>query len=114
MAEKEDARFEAVLSKNIPKRDVTWHFNDTKLSESLKYGQEFDRDSNKHVLMVRDCTLQDAGEYTITVRNNKKKATLVVKGLFYCSSSLLINIKYKNRNCFFFLIKNSHVHLSEI
>lgn len=74
-------RLEATLSKAVPKRDVAWLFKDTKLADSLKYGQEFDKDSNKHVLIVRDCVLEDAGDYTFTVRNNKQNVNLTVKGL---------------------------------
>lgn len=71
---------EATLSKVVQKRDVIWMLKDAKLSESLKYGQEIDKESNKHILIVRDCTMQDAGEYTITIRNNKKNANLTVNG----------------------------------
>jgi hypothetical protein len=78
--EKEDAKFEAILSKVIPKRDVSWHFKENKLGETLKYNQEFEKESNKHILLVRDCVLDDAGEYTISIRNNTHKVNLIVKG----------------------------------
>lgn len=78
--EKEDAKFEAILSKAVPKRDLSWHFKENKLGETLKYNQEFEKESNKHILSVRDCVLDDAGEYTISIRNNKHKVNLIVKG----------------------------------
>jgi obscurin-like protein 1 len=79
--EKEDAKFEAVLSKEFSKRDATWLFNSAKLSDSLKYSQDCDRDMIKHRLVIKDCTLEDAGEYTIYVRNDKLTVKLVVKEL---------------------------------
>lgn len=81
--EKDEVRLEAILSKQVPKREVTWTLKDgTKLAgDSLKYSQEFDKENNKHVLVVRDCTLQDAGEYTINVRMNKQPAQVTVKGM---------------------------------
>lgn len=85
--EKDEVRLEAILSKQIPKREVAWTFKDTKLADSLKYSQEFDKDNNKHVLVIRDCTIQDAGEYTINVRMNKKPVNLSVKGVFYSLKS---------------------------
>jgi hypothetical protein len=78
--EKEDAKFEAILSKTVNKRDVAWNFKGLKLTESLKYGLECEKENNKHILIVRDSTLQDAGEYLITVRNYNFKVNLTVKG----------------------------------
>ena len=72
VVEKEDAKLEALLSKAFNKKDVTWQFNGAKVSDSLKYGQESDRDMIKHRLFVRECTLSDAGDYTICVRENDK------------------------------------------
>ena len=80
MFEKDEIRLEAILSKQVPKREVTWTIKDTKLGESLKYSQEYEKESNKHILIVRDCTLLDAGEYTINVRKNKQTANVTVKG----------------------------------
>lgn len=81
--EKDEVRLEAILSKQVPKREVAWTLKDgTKLvGDSLKYSQEFDKENNKHVLVVRDCTLQDAGEYTINVRMNKQPVQVTVKGM---------------------------------
>ena len=79
--ENEDAKFEAHLSKEFPKRDSTWLFNASKINESLKYNQECDRDMINHRLLIKECTLEDAGEYTICVRNDKLTVKLFVKEL---------------------------------
>ncbi len=78
--EKEDAKLEATLSKAVLKKDTYWSFKSNKLSSSIHYNQECDRDLLKHRLIVRDCSLDDAGEYTIVARNNEAKVLLVVKG----------------------------------
>ena len=79
--EKEDAQLEATLSKEMNKRDATWMFKSAKISESLKYNQECDREQLKHKLTIRDCTLEDTGDYTICVRNDKLTVKLLVKEL---------------------------------
>lgn len=79
--EKEDAKLEALLSKELAKRDVTWSFNSSKIGESLKYNQECEKELLKHRLVVRDCTLEDSGEYKISARNDKFTVKLLVKEL---------------------------------
>ena len=81
--EKEDAKLEALLSKAMNKRDASWSLKGAKLSESLKFNQECERDFLKHRLVVRECTLDDTGEYTISVRNDKCTVKLLVKGSYF-------------------------------
>ena len=78
--EKEDAKFEATLSKSIPKRETSWTFNANKLNESIKYNMESSKDGITHKLNLRECTLEDSGPYTINVRNDKLTVQLLVKG----------------------------------
>ena len=79
--EQEDAKLEAVLSKAVAKKDTYWSFKDSKINSSIHYNQECDRDLIKHRLIVRDCTLEDSGEYAFSARNNQSKVLLIVKGI---------------------------------
>lgn len=79
--EGEDAKLEAILSKAINKKDVAWSFKDTKVTSSIRHGQECDRSAITHRLKIRDCTLSDSGEYTITARKGSCKVNLTVKEL---------------------------------
>ncbi len=83
--EKEDAKLEAVLSRDLGKRDVTWVFGkDNKKigTDSLKFNHDYQKDLQKHILTVRDCTLADSAEFTLCARSSKATATLLVKGIF--------------------------------
>jgi hypothetical protein len=79
--EKEDAKFEAKLSKPINKRDVSWSFGELKISESLKFNFEGDRDQTTYKLIIHECSLNDSGDYTINVRNDHLTVKLLVKEL---------------------------------
>ncbi len=81
--EKEDAKLEAILSKGAVKKEANWSFKEAKLVTSIRYNQECDRDLMKHRMIIRDCTLEDAGEYTFTVRKNSAKVLLLVKGYLF-------------------------------
>jgi hypothetical protein len=79
--EKEDAKLEAFISRDINKKDSKWFFKTVKLTESLKYNIEYNKELLKHTIIVKDCTLTDNGEYTINVRNDKFTVNLLVKGM---------------------------------
>ncbi len=79
--EKEDAKLEATLSREVEKRDIRWTIGTTKISESLKYNIEYNPKSQKHILTIKECTLKDTGDYTIHVRNDKFTVKLLVKGI---------------------------------
>jgi hypothetical protein len=81
--EKEDAKLEATISKKMNKRDVSWLLKANKISESLKYNHDCETDLLVHRLTVRDCTLEDSGDYTVQVRNDQFTIKLLVKGKFF-------------------------------
>ncbi len=79
--EKEDAKIAALLSKDFGKRDVVWTVKGAKLdSDSLKFSHEYQKDLQKHILTIRDCKLEDSGEYVLSARSSKGTANLLVKG----------------------------------
>lgn len=81
--EKEDAKLDALLSRDVSKKDSSWVFKTTvKIGgDSLKYSHDYQRDLQKHTLTIRDCTLADAGEYTFKARSSQATINLIVKEL---------------------------------
>lgn len=79
--EKEDARFDAILSRPIVKKETNWMFKNNRLFETSKHSLESAKDSSKHSITVHNCSLEDAGEYVFTVRNKKTPVTLIVNGI---------------------------------
>ena len=53
--------------------DVSWFFNDTKITASDKY--EMGSEGEEYYLMVNNCTDTDIGEYKLDVTNASGKAT---------------------------------------
>lgn len=78
--ENEDARLDAILSKVLGRKDVSWEFKAKKLTDSIKYNLENDREF-RHSLIVRECSLEDAGEYFLKARNSSVSVKLTVKEL---------------------------------
>ena len=80
--EKEDAKLDALLSRDLNKREINWLCKSVKIGgDSLKYSHDYNKDLQKHCLTVRDCTLADSSEYTLCARNSKATVTLLVKEL---------------------------------
>jgi len=80
--EGEDAKFEAVLDKQVAKKDTEWSFKEAKLAVTgLRYNQDCDRSQVTHRLVIRECTMADGGEYTFKARKGLANVKLVVKEL---------------------------------
>jgi len=80
--EGEDAKFEAVLDKQVPKKDTEWLFKDTKLAVAgMRYNQDCDRSQVTHRLVIKECTMADGGEYTFKARKGQAIVKLIVKEL---------------------------------
>ncbi len=79
--ETEDAQLDAILNRQVSKKDIKWSFGTLKIDESSKYIIQCSKDLLKTSLIVKDCTLSDGGEYIIEIRNRKCQAKLTVKGI---------------------------------
>ncbi len=72
---------EFTVNKEITKRDIVWSNKSEKILETLKYHPESKPNGLHHQLKISDCTLDDAGDYKIKIKDNKVTVKLVVKEL---------------------------------
>ena len=79
VCEGEDARLEAVLNKPVGKKDCEWSCQGSPIRASLRHSQDNDRSQITHRLTIRDVTMADAGEYTLSARKGLGKANLIVR-----------------------------------
>jgi obscurin-RhoGEF protein len=77
VTETEDATFVCQLSK--PNQEVTWNLKGKPIKPSDKYIIEVDGDVYK--LTIKNCTLEDAAEVTLTNKDCKSNAQLLVTGM---------------------------------
>lgn len=79
--EREDAVIEFTTNKPMSKNDITAFFNAEKLIPVIKYSLEEIADKREFKLVVKECALQDIGEYKIVIKNASASTKLEVKGI---------------------------------
>lgn len=79
--EKDEIKFECRFNKEVKPEDVSWFRDGTKLMDGEEDGRiQIVNDGAKQYLIIKNASLEDAGNYDIRIKGIKSSGNLKVKG----------------------------------
>lgn len=76
--EKDDILFECQFNKVLPEDQITWFKNGAEIKKDDR--TFISADGLRHFLSIRNATVDDAGNYSIKIRDLNSSASCKVKG----------------------------------